>query len=356
MNVHGKIKRSHDRVEHELRQSIVRGLFAPGSQLPKREEIESRFGVGMPTVQKALDALIKDGFVSAKAGSGTFVSARPPHLYRYGLVFPDPSFGSRFYASLKRAAQVASRELGIGITHYFHHDEKDHARLSDDVANYRLAGVVFVHPQWDLWDSLAVRTPGVPRVIIAGETGHGIPAVDVDMGSFYMQAVARLKAEGCRKVAALIPEHGTVNNQLFAKALDAHGLEKRGYWNCTVAANMGHTPVLTTTGLLMELSEEKRPDGLIIADDNMMESALSGLMASSVRVPEQLKVVTHCNYPGPVGEGLPVIRLGFDCQRFIDMAMEKIALQRRGEGFSLVTRVEPVFEESLKAVKAGSGV
>ncbi len=335
-------------MEYELRQSIVRGLFAPGSQLPKREEIETQFGVGMPTVQKALDALIKDGFVSARPGSGTFVSARPPHLFRYGLVFPDPSFGSRFYGSLKRAAQVASKERGIGITHYFHHDEKDHQRLSDDVANYRLAGVVFVHPQWDLWDSLAVRTPGVPRVIIAGETGHGIPAVDVDMASFYMQGVKRLKEAGCRKVAALIPEHGTVNNLLFAKALDAYGLEKRGYWNCTVAQNMGHGPVVTTTGLLMELPEEKRPDGLIIADDNMVESALSGLMASPVRVPEQLKVLTHCNYPGPVGESLPLIRLGFDCQRFIDVAMDKIALQRRGEAFSLVTHIEPVFESELR--------
>lgn len=345
MTVHGKTKRSHSRVEADLRRRIVQGVFAPGAQLPTRAEIEQQFGVGMPTVQKALNALARDGFVHAKPGAGTFVCDHPPHLFQYGLVFPDPAFRSRFYTALKAAADHRVGQQRIRIAPYFHHHPVDHERLNDDVVNYRLAGVLFVHPQWDLWDDLAVRTPGVPRVVIAGESKHSIPSLDVDTVAFYRMAVAKLASLGRRRIAALIPE-GPPQALVYQQALAEQGLESRPYWCCHVAGNMGPQAVASTTRLLLELDDSKRPDGLIVVDDNLVSPVLQAALASPLRVPEQLHIVAHCNYPLPHDNSLPMIQLGFDCQMFIDEALHWLVMQREGKQPPLRKLVQPRFQEA----------
>ena len=67
-------------VARMLRKDIVRGIYAPGHRLPTRSEMGEEFGVGVATVQKALEELADDGFVQARARAGTFVVDNPPHL------------------------------------------------------------------------------------------------------------------------------------------------------------------------------------------------------------------------------------------------------------------------------------
>src|SRR5580765_1414707 len=70
-----------------LRNSIVRGTPPPGSRLPTRLEMAKQYRTTVVTVQRALDHLAADGFVTANGRSGTYVAPHPPHLSHYGLVF-----------------------------------------------------------------------------------------------------------------------------------------------------------------------------------------------------------------------------------------------------------------------------
>src|SRR2546425_604167 len=109
-----RIAVKESQISLHLREQIVRGDLMPGAQLPKRVDLERQFAVSPVTLQRALRQLIDDGFVYAKTGQGTFVAQHPPHLSRYGLLFPfHPSQGdswSSYYETLNHEAQGIQRK------------------------------------------------------------------------------------------------------------------------------------------------------------------------------------------------------------------------------------------------------
>lgn len=69
--------RAHEYVAEQIRRHIVLRLVAPGEALPAERELAAMFGVGRPTVQRALRLLEADHLVEARRGrlGGTFVLA-----------------------------------------------------------------------------------------------------------------------------------------------------------------------------------------------------------------------------------------------------------------------------------------
>ncbi|MBT8240477.1 MAG: GntR family transcriptional regulator [Acidimicrobiia bacterium] len=86
-----------------LRQQILKGEFAPGSQLPPQQELADRFGVTLMTLRQALASLESDGLVRAARGKGTFVADRPIDISVGNL--------SSFSAQMKRAGVDLGTEV-----------------------------------------------------------------------------------------------------------------------------------------------------------------------------------------------------------------------------------------------------
>lgn len=55
-----------------LRADIGSGRFAPGRRLPNETQLAERFGVNRHTLRQAMQALVREGFVQVRHGSGTF--------------------------------------------------------------------------------------------------------------------------------------------------------------------------------------------------------------------------------------------------------------------------------------------
>jgi DNA-binding LacI/PurR family transcriptional regulator len=142
----------------------------------------------------------------------------------------------------------------------------------------------------------------------------------------------------------VIPESGHNLDQIFLAELRRHGLSAKPYWVCNVARDSGPRSVSDALRLLLELDGEKRPDGLILGDDNTVEAAAAGMMSSSLRVGQDFDVVAHCNFPDPVGANFAFARLGYDCRQMIRLALERLDARRRGEKADGLTLIEPVFE------------
>ncbi len=66
-----------DVVRAELRRAIIDGEFPLGAKLPNEEQLRERFSVSRITLREAVRALIEDGYVVRRQGSGTFVTHRP---------------------------------------------------------------------------------------------------------------------------------------------------------------------------------------------------------------------------------------------------------------------------------------
>src|SRR6185312_16707306 len=62
----------------EIRAAILQGRLSPGSRLPSRSALACRYRVSIGTVIKAFDRLLKQGYVDASVGRGTYVRAAIP--------------------------------------------------------------------------------------------------------------------------------------------------------------------------------------------------------------------------------------------------------------------------------------
>ncbi len=99
MEVYGKIK-----------NDILVGKYPPGSILPTEAELSETFFVSRITIQKAMQILKKDGYISRTPGRGTFVEQIPtkPQQHTIGLVLCNIaySFGLKILTAVERAASA----------------------------------------------------------------------------------------------------------------------------------------------------------------------------------------------------------------------------------------------------------
>lgn len=62
----------------DLRDRIERGEYATGAQIPTKAELMESYGVALGTLDRALEVLRAEGFISTVHGLGTFAKSPPP--------------------------------------------------------------------------------------------------------------------------------------------------------------------------------------------------------------------------------------------------------------------------------------
>lgn len=87
----------------DLRGDIAEGRFAQGEKLPTEAVLATRFGVNRHTVRHALGALVDEGLVHTRRGSGAFVAATPT----------DYPIGKRvrFHENLRAAGREPAKQV-----------------------------------------------------------------------------------------------------------------------------------------------------------------------------------------------------------------------------------------------------
>lgn len=349
--------RPADRQNHilkSMREQIVTGRIAPGERLPTREAMARTYGAGSHTVQRALNKLKLEGFIESNE-RGTRVSLQPPHLNRYAFVFPGlPNDGAswvRFWTALEQEALALKVAPGAEVAFYYDvcGDQRtpDYQALLADVLSQSVAGVIFVTYPHRLVGTPILSEPGIPRVSISSPLASAtMPVVSLDMGSFYRKAVAELQARGCRRIASLNAPGVEVSIDLSQYADDPSAFVNHSYWNLS-----GHLLQPETSVGLMQLlfqgPPESRPDGLIIGDDNFVQHATQGIATAGVKVPEELQIIAHSNFPWAPEGDLPVTHLGFDAREILRMAIGHINALRQGRELPPVTVIDASFEKEM---------
>jgi DNA-binding LacI/PurR family transcriptional regulator len=93
--------------------------------------------------------------------------------------------------------------------------------------------------------------------------------------------------------------------------------------------------------------QSERPDALLILDDNLVEHATAGLIAAGVRVPEDLDVVAHCNFPWPTPSVLPLTRIGFNNTEVVRHCVDLIDAMCAGQTVPAITEIAAVREDEV---------
>lgn len=346
------VKTKYNDVMTALREEIVSGVYGPGHRLPTRSEMGVKFGVGMATVQKALTTLEEEGFVNARASSGTFVAERLPHLCNYAITMPQATMWSCFCASMKKAIQVEGRGENIRFLEYTTSREVgergDVVQLCKDVRRRRLAGIIMIGNPSDLENTPAMDEPGIARVSLQNAWPVSCPTTSLGQSSFFDRSLEYLQSRGCRRIAHLSMYFPARENEIFEEEVRRRSIETRPYWfqNVPMERHMSRT-VEKIVNLLMHLKGDDRPDGLVLHDDNFIEAAVAGLMTAGVKVPDDLQIVSKCNYPLLQHAPLPITMLGMDCRAALRTCLNVIDELNHGRTPPKYIPLPAMFEDEV---------
>lgn len=339
MSPHAKVD-GHFKYQHlvaVLKDRITSGYWPIGSRLPSRDRLQEDFSISRATLQRAMNELIRDGFVTASGKAGTCVSDTPPFVSQYGLALPAQEEQSAFVRILHRQAglmETDDRRIEVYTNVDLHVEGGQRQRLLEDIAEHRLAGLIAGSLDLAAPESPLAGRSDFPMVVLAPHTTCGEPTVYPDLDSFFRQAVARLAQSGRRNVALVsypFNEHLHLAQQKdLAPILAAAGMRTRPQWH--LAGQPGASFALRhAVQLLMNQPPKDRPDSIIVSDDNLVPDATAGLLASGVSVPEDVEVVAHCNFPEPTLAAVPVHRIGFDAREILNRCIQVLG-RARAEG------------------------
>lgn len=340
------------RVADKVRRQIAEGILIPGEKLPKWDEFEESFGVSRITVHSAMKRLQHEGFVHAVRNRGTFVTERPPNLFHFALAFPwvpGDARWSQFFSTIASEALALEEQSEYRLIPYQevsgHESSRGFGRLCEDIHNHRLTGVIFVGVMPRVMKMPVFFESGLPCVsVLSGSASPNIPHVRLDYDAFFDRAVQHLLSQGRRNVAVACSPDSLPR---YEAAMQRAGLPVRSYWSFPMDITNGD---LAERLMHLLFREEKadRPDGLIIADDNIVAGALHGVQAAGVSTETGVSVVAHCNWPLQTPNMLSSVRrLGFDSRCLLRISLECILRQRETQSAPREICVSPLFEDEV---------
>ena len=337
-----------------LRQGILSGRLS--GRLPRQMELARRFGVSRATMTAVVERLKREGFLWARQKTGTVVQSRLPHLRNLALVIPSAPdafhYWSRYYATLTRQAQVLDHKLDRrvmvfnGVENPF---SPDRERLTHMIQTQQLAGLIFPSAPSYAAGTPILDHPGVPRVApMMGRALPNVTAIEVVHYSLMEKAVKYLASRSRRRIAFMGLPLTAEDDRFLDRLLHKNGMTSPSAWRLGLSLEYPES-ARNCARLLMYAGQKTRPDGLVVLDDNLVDDAVAGLVAEEARVPKDLDVVVHCNFPWPEVKVMPVKRLGLDIQAFLLTAIDLIDRRRRGEPVPDVTPIESVWEEEISS-------
>jgi DNA-binding LacI/PurR family transcriptional regulator len=350
--------RHHNELLNELRRRILTGELAPGSQLPTRLEWAEEFDASPHTLHRAVDLLRRDGFVHTVARKATYVAKYLPNRFHFAMVFGTrPSIHgewNRFFQTLANAAthydgsESEPRRISVHVGVDNHADNREMKSLLHALDTQSLAGLIF--PEEPYGSGLAqtplMTRPGIPRVAFRSQAlGPDVAAVTFDGQALRDKALDHLAAQGCRRIAILGNFASPQDETLMANSVQARGMVMRPHWFLALPAERPEC-ARKVAHLLLHEGQSERPDGMLIADDNLVEHAQMGIIDSGIRVGKDLHLVVHGNFPSPAPNVLPARRLGYDARTALSLCLELMEEVRQGKPAGL--RVIPaVFEDEV---------
>jgi DNA-binding LacI/PurR family transcriptional regulator len=345
----------HDGITDKLRSAIARGKLKPGERLPVRTELESQLKASRMTVQKALDELIRDGFVISKGKLGTFVSEAPPCLNHYGLILPHSPTHPRwngYYDALLLSLHELNEVLQSQIQIYYSVDmpkDESFLQLCQDVKARRLAGLMFAEGPIGLVDTELLRHPQIPMVAsMSGNNKHdeleNLVSSGFDFASGYDLACKMLKEQGAKRMGVImLTKAREIFDECIPEVIKANGYDYNPVFCQTTPMEHRHEASYLVR-LMMSLPKDQRPDGLFVSDDNLVPAVCRGLIEAGIRVGKDLHLATHRNYPSQALDMLPTHDVIYDVRQLLSISLKRLEAKRLGD-----PSMKPV---KIKAIRA----
>ncbi len=285
------------------REAILCGDIPPGARLPANGELACSLGVGVGSVQWAMNSLVTQGLITRCSSQGTIVNQHKTALETIGLFFYSSGFYGANAFNRHLITEVGKECASRGLNLKVHLENLSNPSVEPIYEGYRrkafqAAIILGMHASID---RKVERLP-FPWSAIAGSR-KGKNHFETAAG----EAVRRL-AEG--RVVYL--DAGQAKNRTYRHALLRRALcrgdldfvpERDAYYSEEVIPP-GGVDVHHRIGyeLMLRLWNEpgERPKALIAYPDDLVPGILLALPALGISVPRDLKLFLHSNAEAPI--------------------------------------------------------
>ncbi|MDD5484236.1 MAG: GntR family transcriptional regulator [Kiritimatiellae bacterium] len=322
---------AHVQIERALRRQIQCGKLAPYQRLPSTNELVRQLGVSRNAIQRAMSALVKDGWIERKPMRGTFVKnpLRPALigiLFNPNLADENACFQRTVLQALRRNLSALNENAWQCRTYDGFHQLKfgrniknlpGYQDLIKDMKNYPFAGFIQLVGR-DSRNKLNAVIKGVPTVRFGSPLD---PAVDLalDYEEFGRSSVEYLAKLGLQRLA-----YFRVMRNITCDGMDTRGIQSAAARVKIPKVEICQTPDADRKTCLQELAYNSMcalmrkwdrrnnwPQGLIVSDDIAMYGVAMALAQKGVEVPGKMKVLMMANKGINLWYGIPVVRNEF---------------------------------------------
>lgn len=287
----------------DIKRQIEAEELAVDDRLGSHRELAEHYGVSLITVKKALSELIREGFLYARVGKGTFVArtVRPVDHREHrsiGIVLRD--LDEPFFSEVTRVVEDLAYEAGYNIMLSVSAGRRE--KEAGQIRHFRSIGVdglliASMHSSHRAPKVVReLHTAHFPYVMVSYVADEDIYYVGVDHEQGAYLATTHLLSQGRTQIGYL----GTPSDDLlsalreagYRRALEEHGLPYQidRVYPVLTGSSWERYDAAYTAG--RDIARRKdHPDAFFVYNDAAAIGLLRALLDAGLRVPEDVALV-----------------------------------------------------------------
>ncbi|HEX7070438.1 MAG TPA: GntR family transcriptional regulator [Rhodothermales bacterium] len=287
----------------DLREKIISGQYRLGQRLGSHRELADGYGVSIITIKRALAELMREGYLYARVGKGTFVARSTPRressgTKTLGVVLRDltvPLF-SEIVQAFEGYAYGAGYNVMLSMSSgQLEKEERQIERFRENgVDGLLIASMDQSHRASDPIHKL--HTGAFPYVMVSYIDDPTFYMVSYDHERGAYEATTHLIDQGYRRIGYMGAEAANVLSELreqgYRRALEEHGIapDERLIYRRLEGAGWERMKSSYEAG--RELAgDPNRPDALFLYNDIAALGLQRALLEAGLRIPEDIGLV-----------------------------------------------------------------
>ncbi|MDR3708604.1 MAG: GntR family transcriptional regulator [Capsulimonadaceae bacterium] len=367
-----------NRVAHDLRDKIERGIYRPGTILPGRRALSAAYQVALVTIEQSVRQLSAEGLLRSEQGRGTFVvgnagfaepiasmdidggqenAASANAGLRLGLFIQDmrSMLSSDSYAA-QAVHGVQAALAPFGMRHSLIFIDEAHLDSIPSMPASKVSGLLFVAPHTDMSSRIDWFARSILPTVVIGASWPGISAgfVDCDNTAGLKAAIDRLFELGHRRIACtpthISSFHHLERERVFLDEMARRGVDVPREYTLEFWKPEGSETIEAVRNLL---ASPVRPTALIVPSPFLAGRVLQIAHAMELQVPRDFSLVTFDDTAGmltaipPISSiAAPFEQMGRDGMTALIEMCEKQSVSRIREVLPMDVR----FRESIGTV------
>ncbi len=336
----------HRAIYRELGREIKEGVYRPGDRLPSEAQLCERFSASRITVAKAIHSLQRDGLVTRRPGSGTYVQEpKAAGSHQFGLLIPQLGSTEIFEPicqGIMRAPLAKSHVLLWGYAPGEGESDSDHTgkmaeQLCRQFIEQRVSGVFFAPLEY------MVDREAANRRIVDLLARANVPVVLLDrcLESYPKRSELDLVGIDNHRAGFVVTQHlwqqGARRIVFVARKRSASTIVERiaGYqFALSEIAPDAYSQVLlgdvNDPEFVRSLLAETRPDAVVCGNDLTAARLMRSLLDLGTRIPEDIRMAGFDDVSYSKFLPVPLTTVRQDCSE-IGRAALSLMLERLRE-------------------------